>query len=140
VATITEGVYRISLASSGYGDQFLTAVDGQWVALLPPDDQWPQQWDIRSCDDGYTIGQASTEVYVVYDDAPDLGEPITLASQPCAWTITEGPQQSTVSFGVPGISYPPLSLGLARSLVYPTRVALSSPPWFGDQGWTLIPA
>jgi hypothetical protein len=27
VATITEGVYRISLVSSGYGDQFLTAGD-----------------------------------------------------------------------------------------------------------------
>jgi len=138
VTTITEGAYRISLTSSGYGDQFLT-VDDQWVALLPPDDQRPQQWNIRPCDDGYTIGQANTDTYAAYDDTPDLGEPITLTSQPCAWTITDGPHKDTVSFGVPNIGYPPLTLGLARALVYPPRVALS-PAWIGDQGWTLIPA
>lgn len=145
MATMTDGLYRISLIHS----LFLTGAAGTPIAsimsitLLPSDEtnaetNAQQRWEIRRTEGGdYTIRHANTGQYASYDTDPSLPfRAVRLSTQQCTWTIADGPEENTVTLGAPGTD---LTLGLSPLAVYPPLVALS-PRYEQDRGWTLHPA
>jgi hypothetical protein len=133
MASVSDGTYRISL----YGQQFLTGTEPDRPVLLLPDDAAGQVWQIRRTDKGgYTIRQGNADRYLSYQGEPDVFEPVRLLPDQREWSITDGPEEGTVTIAAAGSA---LTLGLSPILIYPPWVALS-PPQRQDRGWTLEPA
>lgn len=123
MVNVSDGTYRISI----YGRQFLTAENRRVVVL--PDDSGQQLWQVRRSDNGgYTIRRDTTDLYLSYEGEPNTFEPVRLLPDRREWSITDGPEEGTVTIAAPG-GEEPLTLGLSPILIFPPMVALSPPSY-----------
>ena len=129
---IPDGTYNVR----GPGGQLTMDSAFPGVAMLPPDGESTQQWNVASESGGYTLRSVASGLYLGSDGDPNQpAMTVRGTKQPFAWKLSTGQDADETTFVLTSASSDGLVLSMSLLRIFPPLVAILPPRDYSTVEW-----
>jgi hypothetical protein len=134
---IPDGTYTVR----GPGGQLTMDSSFPGVAMLPPQGESTQQWNVAFDSGTYTLRSVASDLYLGNDGEPDEPSMIVKGTgQPFAWKLSTGEDDNEQTYVLTSAaSSEGLVLSMSLLRIYPPLVAILSPGSYSTVEWAFNP-